>query len=413
MKKKHIEVSINDLKKSLPDVAYNSKENSFFVFWAASPGEESKTTDYFIYGQKISGIGKALGEPVEVVKTENILLMPRVLYNSNKNQYLVIYCLAENYFNIKGVILDADGKAVGDHFQVTNVPSNQFHYTMAFNSKKDQFLITCNDDRNGVNDVFGVILDNTGAVVKEDFAISNAVGHQVNPVVCYNPQNDTYLVNWEDFRAHGDSLTAYETLEVMTDVYGALLASDGTILVNDIAMCVDANSIDGDQRFNGIAYNSKTNQFLVSWTDTRDNLQNTGILGRIVESEGTMLAEDFILIDAPGAQMIGHAMYVPNDDKYFITFERDLNELDKFYFKDITANLDISAIWLDAAGRPEVDMIDISNGEGNQRFVRFAHNPMDNTFLIVWQDDFPGVSDSVEGHIMSAGGNIMGSLYKR
>ncbi len=284
---------------------------------------------------------------------------------------------------------------------------------MAFNSKKDQFLITCNDDRNGVNDVFGVILDNTGAVVKEDFAISNAVGHQVNPVVCYNPQNDTYLVNWEDFRAHGDSLTAYETLEVMTDVYGALLASDGTILVNDIAMCVDANSIDGDQRFNGIAYNSKTNQFLVSWTDTRDNLQNTGILGRIVESEGTMLAEDFILIDAPGAQMIGHAMYVPNDDKYFITFERDLNELDKFYFKDITANLDISAIWLDAAGRPEVDMIDISNGEGNQRFVRFAHNPMDNTFLIVWQDDFPGVSDSVEGHIMSAGGNIMGSLYKR
>ena len=396
----------------MPDVAYNSAENNFFVFWASSPGDESQTADYFISGQKISSLGKALGEPVEVLKTENIVLLPRVLYNPNKNQYLVIYCLAESYFNIQGVILDADGKAVGEHFRVTDVPANQFHYTMAFNSKKNQFFITYNDGRNGASDVFGVILDDTGAVVKEEFVISNAVGHQVNPVVCYNSQDDTYLVNWEDFRAHGDSLTEYETLDVMTDIYGALLAADGTILVNNITMCVDANGIDGDQRFNDIAYNSKTNQFLVSWTDTRDSLQNIGIVGRIVEADGTMPAEDFTLVDATGAQMIGHTLYLLQDDKYFIAFERDLNDVDAFYFKDITAHLDIAAMWLDANGQPEADMIDIFNGDGNQRFVHFAHNTKSNTFLLVWQDDFPGVSDSVEGHIMSAGGNIMGKLYK-
>jgi hypothetical protein len=284
---------------------------------------------------------------------------------------------------------------------------------MAFNSKKNQFFITYNDGRNEASDVFGVILDDTGAVVKEEFIISNAVGHQVNPVVCYNPQDDTYLVNWEDFRAHGDSLTAYETLDVMTDIYGALLAADGTVLVNNIAMCVDANGIDCDQRFNDIAYNSKTNQFLVSWTDTRDSLQNIGIVGRIVEADGTMPAEDFTLVDAPGAQMISHTLYLPQDDKYFIAFERDLNEVDKFYFKDINAHLDIAAMWLDANGQPEAGMIDIINGDGNQRFVRFAHNTKTNTFLMIWQDDFPGVSDSVEGHIMSAGGNIMGKIYKK
>ena len=413
MENNFIEISSNDLKKSLPDVAYNSVEDNFFVFWAAAPGEESQTADYFISGQKISSFGKVLGESVEVVKTENIVLMPRVLYNPNKNQYLVIYCLAEDNMNIRGVILDADGKAVGEHFKVTDVPANQFHYTMAFNSKKNQFFITYNDSRNGASDIFGVILDDTGAVVKEEFVISNAVGHQVNPVVCYNPQDDTYLVNWEDFRAHGDSLTEYGTLDVMTDIYGALLAADGTILVNNITMCVDANGIDGDQRFNDIAYNSKTNQFLVSWTDTRDSLQNIGIVGRIVEADGTMPAEDFTLVDAPGAQMIGHTLYLPQDDKYFIAFERDLNNVDEFYFKDITAHLDIAAMWLDANGQPETDMIDIFNGDGNQRFVRFAHNTERNTFLMVWQDDFPGVSDSVEGHIMSAGGNIMGKIYKK
>ena len=413
MKNNCIEISSNELKKSLPDVACNSVENNFFVFWAAVPGEGSQTADNFICGQKISSLGEALGEPVEVVKTENILMLPRVLYNQNKNQYLVIYCLGESYFNIQGVILDADGKAVGEHFKVTDVPANQFHYTMAFNSRRNQFLITYNDNRDGANDVLGVILDDTGAVVKEEFLISNAAGHQVNPVACYNPQDDTYLINWEDFRAHGDSLPALETLEVMTDIYGALLAADGTILVNNIPMCADANGINGDQRFNGIAYNSKKNEYLASWTDTRDSLQNVGIMGRIVKADGTMPAGDFTLVDAPGAQMIGHALYLSQENKYFIAFERDRNDVDKFYFKDITAHLDIAARWLDANGQPEGDMIDIFNGDGNQRFVRFAHNAKSNTFLMVWQGDFPGVSDSAEGHIMSAGGNIMGKIYKK
>ena len=413
MKNNCIEISSNELKKSLPDVACNAVENNFFAFWGAAPGDESQTADYFLSGQKISSSGEAMGEPVAVLKTENMVLLPRVLYNPNKNQHLVIYCLGESYFNIQGVILDADGKAVGEHFKVTDVPANQMHYTMAFNSKRNQFFVTYNDRRNGTNAVFGVILDDTGAVVKEEFAISDAAGHQINPVAGYNPQEDTYLVNWEDFRAHGDGLDEYGTLDVMTDIYGALLAADGTILVNNITMCVDANGIDGDQRFNAITYNSKTNQFLVSWTDTRDSVHNVGIVGRIVEADGTMPAEDFTLVDAPGAQMVGHTLYLPKDDKYFIAFERDLNDVDPFYFKDITAHLDIGATWLDANGQPEGGMIDIINGDRNQRFVRFAHNTKGNTLLLVWQDDFPGVSDSVEGHIMSAGGNIMGKLYKK
>jgi len=413
MKMNVIEISCNDRKKSLPDVACNSAEKSFFVVWAAVPGEESQTMDNFICGQKISASGEALGAPVEIVKTEDIVLRPCILYNPNKNQYLVIYCLAEDYMNIRGVILDADGKVVGEHFRVSDAPANQVHYTMAFNSRRNQFFITYNDNRNAANDAFGVILDDTGRVVKKEFLISSSSGHQVNPVVCYNPQNDTYLINWEDFRAHGDSLPGLGTLEVMTDIYGALIAADGTILVNNIPMCADAGGIDGDQRFNGIAYNSKKNEFLVSWTDTRKGIHNVGIVGRIVKPDGSMPEGDFVLVDEPGAQFVSHTLYLPQYDKYFIAFERSSNDVDKFYFKDITAHLDIAARWLDADGKPDPGMIDIFSGEGNQRFVRVAHDAKSNTFLMVWQSDFPGVSDSVEGHIMSAGGNILGKIYKK
>jgi hypothetical protein len=413
MKKDCIEISINDHRKSLPDVAYNSVQDIFFTVWAAAPGDESQTADYFVSGQIISSSGEKLGETIDILKTEDIIMLPRVLYNPNKNQYLVIYCLGLNYFNIHGVILDEQGRAVREHFRIVDAPANQFHYTLAFNSTKDQYLVTYNDFRDEISSAYGVILDDCGKIIKEEFVISDAVGHQVNPVVCYNPKDDKYLINWEDFRAHGDSLEALETLEVMTDIFGALLSSDGTILANNIPMCMDSDSINADQRFNGITYNSKTNQFLVSWTDTRDSLQNTGVVGRIVNSDGSMPEEDFPIVDAPGAQMINHAVYVPGEDKYFIAFERDLNELNNFYFKDITANLNIAAMWLDADGRPESDIIDIFNLEGNHRFVRFAHSSNSKTFLLVWQTDFSGVSDSEDGHIMSAGGNIMGRVYKR
>ena len=408
-----IKIAANDLRKALPDVAWNADEDSFLAIWAAAPGMESSSTDYFISGQKISNTGELIGEPLEILKTDDILMLPRVVYNPNKNQFLVIYCRGENYFNIRGIILDTNGNALGEQFIITDVPANQFHYTAAFNSKRNQYFITYNDFRDEVSSVYGVIIDDTGNIVKKEFLLCSATGHQINPVVCYNPTDNTWLINWEDFRAHGNSLDALETLEVMTDIYGALLSGDGTIVKSDIPMCADAGTTNADQRFNSIDYNSNKNEFLTSWTDTRDNINNVAVMGRIVKADGSMPENDFTLVDAPGAQMVSHTHYVPSGDAYFVVFERDKNDVDKFYFKDIKANLDIGAQWLDNTGRPEGDLIDIFNGEGNQRFVRFTYSEKNGAFLLIWQSDFPGVSDSVEGHIMSAGGNIMGALYKK
>jgi hypothetical protein len=410
---KNIEIARNDQRKSLPDVACNEAEDTFFAVWAAAPGENSQSADYRIGGLKISSAGEALGPPVEVLKTDDILMLPHVLHNPNKNQYLVTYCRAESYFNIRGVFLNADGTPAGQQFTITDAPANQFHYTMALNTRRNQFLVVYNDFRDGAGNSYGVIIDDRGILVKGEFLICAAPGHQINPVACYNPENDTYLVNWEDFRAHGNDLEPLGTLEVMTDIYGVLLSGDGAILKADIEMCADAAGANADQRFNGIAYNPNKNEFLTSWTDTRESVHNVGIIGRIVKPDGSMPDGDFPLVDLPGAQMLGHCLYVPGEDAYFIALECDKNNVDKFYFKDIHAKLDIGALWLDGAGRPASPMIDIFRGTGNQRFARVAHSPKSGAFLLVWQSDFPGVSDSVEGHIMSAGGDILGAVYKK
>ena len=54
--------------------------------------------------------------------------------------------------------------------------------------------------------------------------------------------------------------------------------------------------------------------------------------------------------------------------------------------------------------------MDIFSGAGNQRFARFAHSTVTDSFLVIWQEDFEGISDTVSGHIMFAGGDIGGAL---
>ncbi len=402
-------ISRNNFKKSLPDVAYNSVDDNFFAFWAAAPDSNSDGDDNYIVGRKISSSGEIQGEPVIIYSGDDISIMPKVLHNSFTNQYMVIYGVMEGSMNIRGVVIDSDGDIVVQEFRVTDVPANQFHYTMAFNSTDRQFIISYNDSRTGAGDIYAVILNETGAVVKAEFVVNSSIGHQVNPVVCYNSQNNIYLFNWEDFRHRGPDVTAYGTLDVTTDIYGALLTGDGTITVNDIAMCID----DGDQRFNQIAYNQDKNEFLVSWTDARDSMMNVGITGRILDASGDMAAGDFSLVDTAGAQMIQHTHYLPEHDQYFIALEFDDEDLDLFYFKDITAHLDIGAMWIDSTGDSIEPFININQNEGNQRFVRLAHGTANDSFLLIWQDDFPGVSDTEGGHIMSAGGDISGVLYSR
>jgi len=383
-------------------------EDNFFAFWAAAPGDDSPSTDSYILGRKISSTGVIESDTVIIRSGPEITIMPHALHNPYTNQYMVIYGVQAGRMNIHGIILNSEGEAVGDSFRVTDVPANQFHYTFAFNTTRRQFFVTYNDSRNGISDVFGVILDETGNIVKEEFVINDSVGHQINPVVAYNSTDDRYLMNWEDLRVHGD-ITILETLDHLTNIMGALLDGDGNILLNDIEMCVDEATENADQRMNEISYNPNTNEYLASWVYAGGILQNVGIVGRIVDTNGLMPADDFVLVDAPGAQMVGHTHYLAEHDKYYIVFEKDDKDLDIFYFMDLTAELDIGAMWLDGYGQPEGSMIDIFSGIGNQRFNRFAHSPANDTFLILWQDDFD-VADDIFGHIMTSGGDIGGTL---
>jgi hypothetical protein len=301
--------------------------------------------------------------------------------------------------------MNSSGDTVYEPFPIAANMTKANHPSITFNSKRRQYLVTYNDSRNGKADVFGVILAEDGSIVKADFPINTSSGDQINSFACYNPANDVFLVNWEDFRNVSEWLQ-------FSDIYGALIDGDGTVTQDSIPLCDDhGQENEGDQRHNNIAYNPHRNEFLVSWTDTRPSLVNVGVAGRFVKADGTMPEPDFTVVDGPGSQIFPHAVYVEKRKQYFVIWDDSRAEPDTNWRE--VKERDVYGRWITSAGKPSGTDIPICTKAGSQRYSDIAYNPLMERFLITWRDEVdeevpvPGGS----GHIVESGGNVMAKIY--
>jgi hypothetical protein len=399
------EITATPIHEWIPIPEYNPIDNEFLVLWFENGArEEGGENMYNISAQRISPNGAFIGDsfiPILSISPERKTL-PTPAHNIYTNEYMIV--LAKDK-KLAVAIIKGNGTLVSDAVFISENPTTHSHPTIVFNSVRRQYLITWNDNRNGNADIFGIIVDEDGEIIKETFEISNEKGEQINPYSCYNPTDDTYLVNWEDFR-HVSTWTEN------SNIYGTLLNGDGTFKTNDIPMCEDFGMEDeGDQRHNNIAYNSDRNEFLVSWTDMRPSLNNVGIVGRVINSDGTLGEKELVLADAPEAQIFPHFVYVKERKMYFAIWEDNRNDAPDTYWRD-AANLDIYAQWFTSTGKAVGSDFPICMDEGVQRYSRVVYNPLMERFLVVWQDVVDEeVVGADEGHIKEAGGNILGAVY--
>jgi hypothetical protein len=411
---KAFEITATGLAEWMPRLEYNSLDDEFLVLWHASgPGEEGGEELNSFHGRRVSTEGKLLGEqfaPIAYVGTR-IGILPTPAFNPNTNEYMVAYNQGREGSNIDtlATIINNHGETVLDPVAMSDDPANQMHPAIVFNTKKREYFISYNDSRDGNANIFGIILGEDGSIVKPEFLVNGAAGEQINPHACYNPTDDTYLVNWEDFRNVDDWMEN-------SDIYGVLLNGNGEILVNDIPMRDDFGTDDeGDQRHNNIVYNPDRNEFLVSWSDNgRPSLRNGGAVGRIVNAEGTLGDGEIIISDDTGFQMFPHIEYIEERQMYFAVWEdgRNNETPDTIYWRDAD-NWDVYAGWLDASGNRVGDDIPVCTGEGIQRYSNVAYSPPTDRFLIAWQDvvDESGWGEGGEQHVTEEGGNIMASIY--
>ncbi len=216
---------------------------------------------------------------------------PAVAYNSDHNQYLVVWSLANEASpedtEIFGARINAaTGTRIGDPFQISNMtgPNGAYYVAyapdVAYNSTAQEYMVVWSGDEASATqvdeefEIFGRRVMADGTTPAAEFRISN-MGPDADdrwdamrPAIAYNSYRDCYLVIWTGSDNH------YER-----EIYGQLLGPTGSQRGNDDFRISDMGP-DGDNTFYvsfaDITYNSQTDEYLVVWSGEDDTapLQN-------------------------------------------------------------------------------------------------------------------------------------------
>jgi hypothetical protein len=409
-----VEIAATPLQEWMPNVAYNSVDNEFMVLWHATVArKEDAQKMYSLHGQRVSPEGKLLGKAFSLVPAgPERKTLPMLDHNMATNQYMVSFNMEQKETDQDPfvMILDRQGNILSGPTSLSSKPTTESHAIVAFNSKRRQYLVAYNDGVNVGANIFGVILDENGAVIKQNFTISSAKGDQINPHVFYNPTDDTYLVNWEDFRH-------VKHWREPSNIYGALLNGNGDIIADDIPMMEDHGLADeGDQRHNTIVHNPQRNEFLVCWTDTRPSLDNVGVTGRIIKSDGSLAGPAFTIADAPGPQIFPHVQYSQKREMYLAIWDDGRNDDPGRFWREVD-NWDVYAVWLTPSGQRKGSDFPICAKKGTQRFSTAVYAPAADRFLITWRDsnapgDYEPIAGAAGGHLRETKGDIRGTIYR-
>jgi hypothetical protein len=298
-------------------VAYNSINNTYLVVWAGddTPGG-LVDEEYEIFGQVLNGSGTQVGySDVRISfaggtgSTSTRALNPDVAFNSQYNQYLVVWSAdnpadgcVDNEFEIWGQIIDASiFPLYGDNFRISfNGGSGDPAYdadfpAVVYNPDADEYLVAweADDTVQGMVDsefeIFAQRVYSTGILVGSNLRMSDMGGSgdplydAFEPDVVYDSRNFEYLTVW-----YGDDNSG-GLVDDEYEIYGQLITWQGAGTGPNDFRISDMGGT-GDLVYDAFdpaaAYNPVRNEYLVVWLGD-DNV------GGVVESEMEVFSQRF------------------------------------------------------------------------------------------------------------------------
>ena len=293
--------------RQTPAVAYDTREHRYLAVWADDAGG-----DYDLYGQLYHRDGYPIDEVFVIVDLAGDQLNPDVAYNGDDRQYVVVF---EGPGGIGGQAVTAQGSldrepffvwragglhrpavayarnadALDKYYLVVGEDAEGFIWgwwlwpgnlltdpsgfgfaateprrpDVVYNPTDNQFLVVW-QDMEGVDwDVYGRRVEAHGSWEGSRIVISAAAQGQVRPRAVYNPDDNQYLVVWEDYRNGSDF-----------DVYAQRIdPADGSLLGGNVAVASSAPA--ASQAVPVAVYADAMDRYRLVWQDNRD----TGTLG--------------------------------------------------------------------------------------------------------------------------------------
>ena len=259
-----------------PDVAYNATDDEYLVVWMYDANGDGQT--YEIWGRILPIIDHPAAFQIMAWPNRSFW-SPRVVWNSARNEYLVVW----NAINVSGGLpgvpndvsgyrIDADGAIInaGSPIVVSSADYPQ-QVDVAYSTGNDEYLVAWVRAYTAAttgNDIYGARVTWNGTLVAPGaFAIHSAAGHQDAPAVAYDRRTvqvgrspgvtvERYVVVWEHELSNGEHDIAGRELDgdanpgasvtfvnwlgddTSPDVARSSLASEGTVPGDDTGWLV-------------------------------------------------------------------------------------------------------------------------------------------------------------------------------
>ncbi len=269
-----------------PALTYNSAEDKYLIVW-----QDHHSGNWDIYGRCISSEGNQ-GDSFPIATNPDNQERPDVVYNSTKNEYLVIW---QDYrlgnWDIYGRRISGACSPLGDEFSISQESARQWYPALAYNSAENQYLVVWWDNRDGNGgDIYGQQLSSDGQPLGDNSPISTAQSVQRFPDVMYSNFENDYLVVWTDYR--NPTGTAF-------DIYGQRVTSNGEKRGDNFPISMAPH----DQSYPAVAHNGLEDQCLVVWQDGRHyNALRWEVYGALLED--VAISKEAPIKAPPGSNIV-------------------------------------------------------------------------------------------------------------
>lgn len=387
-----------------PKVAYNTQTHESLMVWA---DDRDGVTD--IYARRIGADGAPTGGDVFVCSAANEQSAPAVAYNSQTNQYLVVWQDQRNSTDdavaqdIYARRIGANGLPSGADFAVCTATGDQQTPALAYDAKTNEFLVVWTDFRNADPDaptasIYGQWVGASQAPnTAQNFAVSTPEGNQDSPAVACNPQVGRLLVVWSQYTEGANPgvraawvFDASNTTSNAASPYVPYLGSafNNVPLAYRPLLTPHPDYTTFAQRYPAVAYNDQTSRFLVVWADQRWG--EWDLYGQSVPTDQ--------FESLPESTSLAFARSTNGQEYPALAYNSQANEFLVAWADDRNDDIDIYAQRINGAGTGLIGaQVEVSRASDHQQRPALAYNGYLNEFWVMWQDSRSGISPDLYG----------------
>jgi hypothetical protein len=270
-----INIWVDTVNNYEPAVAYNSNHDEYLVVWYNDQG--GGTWD--IYARRVDGDGSLLSNFTVFHDAGRWDWQPDVAYNPDQDEYLIVYTYesSSSDYDVFARLVKWNGADLGDpryaEFSINNESGIQWNPAAAYNSQNEEYLVVYeNWWSGGLRDIDARRVDKDGNALGGASGVNIATGTgelRTFPDVVYSETQNEYLIVYN----HGPSTNG--------GIYGKVASHHLGTLSSEITICDDSY----DQDFPAVA--AGPDEYLVVWEDGDWGTNNYDIFARRVSGDGT------------------------------------------------------------------------------------------------------------------------------